>query len=750
MKNSKISFYLNKALTFCYYALFIFTPLLMTSVTSELFEFNKTLFIYLVTACVLFLWLSKMILSNKIIIKKTWFDIPILLFLISQILSTIFSIDPHTSLFGYYGRFNGGLLSIICYLILYYGLTSNFPALTENFIEKLLKTTLFSSLVVILWGLPGKFGHDLSCWLFAGEFSNNCWTNQFRPAERLFSTLGQPNWLGAYLAINFFIGLYFFLKHKDWKYYVLNSIYLILNFTVILFTRSRSSLLAVMVGLFLIFIYLVIKHQLFKTGHAFDLLKRYVLLLVVFAFPILIFKTGVQTIDKYLDINTYTKIFNTKKAVSNKTTSSITTVTTAPEFSSDVTESGDIRKIVWAGAIDIGKQYPILGTGVETFAYSYYFVRPKEHNLTSEWDYLYNKAHNEFLNYFATTGFVGIGTYLLMIVAVIFYAILNIKDQISKIQFKNNKERKEYYKNIDQSDQRELLAVCLIVSYFTILITNFFGFSTTTINLFFYLIPVLLIIGFQLTDENGLKLSEEKISLNQKIYLTVNLLLSLYFIVYIGRYWLADVNYAKGDNYYKVGNYQEAGKYLDQALKLKYEHVYEDKYSYVLANLAFLSAYQKQADLSTQFMKLADQYNLDSLNASPENVLYWKTKAKNTYLYYQITQNISYIQQGVEALLKAQKLAPTDPKIPYSLAIFYSLMADNSKDQTLKSQYQNSTLEQINKTIFLKSNDHGYYLLKAQFLKKFGQREEARKTLNFILQRFNPHDEEVKKELNTL
>ena len=37
-----------------------------------------------------------------------------------------------------------------------------------------------------------------------------------------------------------------------------------------------------------------------------------------------------------------------------------------------VTESGDIRKIVWQGAIELWKQYPILGTGVENFAYSYY------------------------------------------------------------------------------------------------------------------------------------------------------------------------------------------------------------------------------------------------------------------------------------------------------------------------------------------------------------------------------------------
>ena len=48
------------------------------------------------------------------------------------------------------------------------------------------------------------------------------------------------------------------------------------------------------------------------------------------------------------------------------------------------TASSEIRKIVWEGAIDIWKHYPLFGSGVETFAYSYYNFRPESHNLVSE------------------------------------------------------------------------------------------------------------------------------------------------------------------------------------------------------------------------------------------------------------------------------------------------------------------------------------------------------------------------------
>ncbi len=39
------------------------------------------------------------------------------------------------------------------------------------------------------------------------------------------------------------------------------------------------------------------------------------------------------------------------------------------------TESGEIRKIVWKGALEVFRNNSVFGTGVETFAYSYYNYR---------------------------------------------------------------------------------------------------------------------------------------------------------------------------------------------------------------------------------------------------------------------------------------------------------------------------------------------------------------------------------------
>ncbi|PIY70815.1 hypothetical protein COY88_03595 [Candidatus Roizmanbacteria bacterium CG_4_10_14_0_8_um_filter_35_28] len=652
---------INKILQFLYCLLFLLTPLIMLPNTSELFEFNKMLFIYLITVLIAFFWLLKMIFAKKIIFNKTPLDAAIFLFLLSQVLSTVFSIDRHTSLFGYYGRFNGGLLSILSYIILFYGFVSN-----QVDFKKILKISLLSSILVILWGLPGKFGHDLTCLIFMKRFDNLCWsteTNVFNPAERMFSTLGQPNWLGAYLAINFFIGIYFLINQyqiSKIKNIYLPAIYLLLNFLTILFTKSRSALISVVIGLLIFFVYRyfsLIKKILIK--YKFFLL----LICIIFLFSIFYFRN-------------YFPISNNHSPTSNPS----------------VTESLDIRKIVWKGAIDLGRKYPLFGTGVETFAYSYYFVRPKEHNLTSEWDFIYNKAHNEYLNYLATTGFIGLGSYLLLIFSFIYYSlkISNFKFQISN-QFQNPKYP------------------FLLLAWLTILITNFFGFSTTTINLFFYLIPAFIVSLRGTSEASDEAISSKNLNVYQWGVLFLLLSSTLYLLFSISIYWLADSYYAKALQYLnpQSNSYQQAVYDLERAYSLRKEPVYADRLSTALAYLSVLASYQKEKEIAKKLVTTSQYYNEMSLKSSPANILYWKTKVKNQLLFYQSTLDKKELHKGIESLNQAVKLSPNDPKLFYYLSFFYQTLV--LEDQALRN---------INRSIELKPNYQEAIDFKTELLKK--------------------------------
>lgn len=198
---------LDTAIRWSFYLLFALVPLIMWPSTFELFEFNKMWFVFGLSIFIAFLWGSKMIALKRFEIRRTPLDIPLALFLISQIISTIFSMEPHTSLWGYYSRFNGGLLSTVAYIFLYYAFATNLVRKlgdenedSKPFSYKILIASMLSGIAVTLWGLPSHFGADPTCLLFRGSLDVSCWTEQFQPTVRIFSTLGQPNWMGTFLA----------------------------------------------------------------------------------------------------------------------------------------------------------------------------------------------------------------------------------------------------------------------------------------------------------------------------------------------------------------------------------------------------------------------------------------------------------------------------------------------------------------------------------------------------------------------
>jgi O-antigen ligase len=720
---------ISKIIRYLYYILFFLTPLLMYSKTSEIFEFNKIIFIYIMTVLIVSAWLIKMVYSSNKTIPRSIFFWIVGCFLLTQILSTLFSIDQHTSIYGYYGRFNGGLLSIIAYLLLFFVFVCEFSL---DLFMKLLRVSLLSSLAVMLWGLPGKFGHDLSCGIFTGSFTNSCWTDQFRPEERMFSTLGQPNWLGAYLAIHFFIGMYFYFKKvaaekgKKIKEHLMDLpsllflTYLTFNFIFILFTRSKTALVAVGVGIVGFSIFCAVEF-IIKRSFGIYLIKKGVFIIGLCVLSVLIFKTGSAQIDSWL---TFSK--DTRTTISN-----IQKPSSAVPSSSGVTDSFDIRKIVWKGAWELTKDYPLFGTGVETFAYSYYFARPVEHNYTSEWDFLYNKAHNEYLNYLATTGFLGGGTYLVMIGFVCYLFIKKILQLMRQIDG-----------NESENDNETLLVVCLFLAYITILVTNFTGFSTTTVSLFFYILPA-FIIGNPDGIQGELK---NKLSFMDLSAVIMTGTLAVWGVFFFFQYWRADIAYQAAVNEYRTGRYSAAAYDLLEVLKYHYEHVYEDKAALAIAGAAIN---EEDPTSAHNLILLSQDYNRKSIQASPLNTLYWRTQGNINFNFYQVTLDKEYLVNGLKAYQKAQEIAPTDPRMAYTVGLYALQLFDVEKDPALKQRYAELTEKSVNRAINLKPDYTDAYELKAKLYSKTGKKESAKILYEELLKK-DPTNQDLKKNLEEL
>ncbi len=789
----------NKVIEYSFYALFFFVPLALTNSNSELFELTKMWLTWGLTIIIATAWICKMILQRRIHIQKTPLDIPLALFLLSQVISTIFSLDSRISLWGYYSRFNGGLLSLASYVFLYYAFVSNVfnnkraeesspgqfrlsffaGAISTGFLGFFLtlasKTPFFlissvvisfflfvlayrarplyrvfyiclvSGLLVVLWGLPSHFGNDPTCLLFRQAFDVSCWTEAFRPTIRIFSTLGQPAWLAAYLAVLLLpVIAYFTYLSVQEKPLTKPRLYLLVAYWLLLvlfyldltFAGTRAGFMAFWAANLFFWTLVFIKCLLAKTDKR-VWLKSFLITNITFLLITFFFGLPIGQLQKYTFPNLLSSL--TQSVFAQETgqgkQKQQATEPAPGSLDSGITDSGKIRLLVWRGAIDIWKANPLFGSGVETYAFAYYKHRPAEHNMTSEWDYLYNKAHNEYLNYLATTGTFGFGTYVLM--SLWFFVVVG---------------KKMYQERKNALDRNSIITISLLGAYIAIVISNFLGFSVVIINIFLFLIP-----AFVFAPEHMLRSKHEVSSVKKHTdFLPVSgfqwmgiVLMSLfacYLLILLITFWRADRAYALGYNLDRVGDYQGAYARLKQAVALRSsEPVFKDEYAYNNIALA-LSLYQaNQATTAASLAQTAIALNNEIVTNYPNNLLFWKNRVRIFYALGQL--DAKYLPTAVQAIQKAHELAPTDAKISYNLGVI--LEQAGQTEQAVKA---------LEETIKLKPDyQDAYYalgLLYRQLATDGGQtvvkpdmQEKAIQTMRFVLDKLNPKNQQVINEL---
>jgi len=156
----------NKIIKISIYLLVFLLPLFWLPFTFEAFEFNKQYLLFFLVSLAFFAWIAKMALVDKEIkFKRTPLDIPVLAFLFLAVISTIFSVDRISSLFGFFGRFSDGLIGLLSLGVLYFLITNNTQINIDKNTDKhrlsvsgMLKAFLWSSLFVILFSYLSIFG----------------------------------------------------------------------------------------------------------------------------------------------------------------------------------------------------------------------------------------------------------------------------------------------------------------------------------------------------------------------------------------------------------------------------------------------------------------------------------------------------------------------------------------------------------------------------------------------------------------
>jgi putative inorganic carbon (hco3(-)) transporter len=706
--------YLRLGIIFIIQALFLITPLIWTAETSELFEFPKMLWVYAlaVMAGGLFIW--RMALNRRWLIRRTLLDWVLLFFLGSQVLSTMFSIDTHTSIFGYYSRFHGGLLSTLAYLTLYYTAVSTF---SKREVWLTVRSILGGAVIGALYAFPEHFGYSPSCLMITGNFDVACWVQDVQ--TRVFGTFGQPNWLAAYLiAVGFLplsLGFDWFtrqetvaakfrgvvkkvkgdVKQIDERQFKLigYGLVFLLFASVLMFTKSRSGLLGFSLGFGILgagLIYLYRQAWKQPLGLIAGAGVTITLLFFIFGGPV------TTQLTNLLDGG-------------GEPVAEQTEAVGGTQLEVGGTESGTIRRIVWQGAVDLFKKYPLFGSGVETFAYGYYNVRPVEHNLVSEWDFLYNKAHNEFLNILSTTGLVGLISYLSIMGAFTYLVVRG---------FLNNR----------LGTRERLLGLALLSGFWALAVSNFFGFSTVPVALVFFLFPALAGVALAESEAEEAMVKPRPVDGGEWIIGGIILVVVMVLLGQVYRLYAADKAYAKGKKFADADRLAQAIPFLQEAsVKLKNEPVYTEQLSLVAAKAAAVLQQSEQATEAAQMARQAAALSDKTMSLNKVHLNYYKTRARVFVYLSQV--NPQYIETARDALVEALRLAPTDAKILYNLALLYDQTGD---DETALQLYE--------ETIKLKPNYEGARMSLAQFYQKIEEPELAAEEYRYVLENLNPQN----------
>ena len=365
----------------------IVTPLIImpTSIFADYFYLPKISFIYMMIVIISAIHLMS---PEKKRIELDSATKLLLIYLGLVILATIFSIDPLKSIMGA-NRREEGLITIISYGFLFL-----FAKTYYQFRPWHLKGIIVTSFLVAIYAFIQYFGYDfIPRDMFRRGHNWDTW---------VFSTIGNPNFLGSYLLLHISIFIYLFLEKKKMIFFWMATL---LQATIVI-TLTRGVWLGFMV---LLIIYLIYSIKNKKS------IIEYVLMIALFG--IITFSLNYSSDGEYTERFASIKYETEEVSIKND----------------NYQRSGSSRIYVWLKTSEMILERPLLGHGLETMDPMFMIRYKDDMRETIGGVVRFDRAHNEYLHIAFSSG----------IPALIFYLSFLGACLISGI--KKGKENKYYY-----------------------------------------------------------------------------------------------------------------------------------------------------------------------------------------------------------------------------------------------------------------------------------------------------------------
>lgn len=239
----------------------------------------KFFMILILTAAIL----TGFFIKKSLFLPKKDLIVLFVIFIISNLVPGFYSGNLSTSLIGIYPFYSSSVLAFSCYMVIFFYMIN----IDHRWIKKLLSLVIFSMVFVSLYGILQFLDLDLLSW-------------KGNSHPRVWSTLGNPNFLAGYLVLTIPVAICFFLESG--KLFYLISV--LLGSITLLLTSSRGGFIAFVLSL------IFLGFSLYKNNTVkMNLRKICLFMLIVFLF------FGIFNFRSFLSVlKRYRSIFDLKEA----------------------------------------------------------------------------------------------------------------------------------------------------------------------------------------------------------------------------------------------------------------------------------------------------------------------------------------------------------------------------------------------------------------------------------------------------
>ncbi|MFH1347300.1 MAG: tetratricopeptide repeat protein [Candidatus Margulisiibacteriota bacterium] len=550
------------------------------------FSGTKTTWMRVFGSLILGVWAIKLIITRQHRFIRTPLDWPVLSFLLCTTVATLSSVHVYTSFVGFYGRYEG-LTSWYLFGLFFFVVTNYIRSFEQ--IKRIIVTVVSAATLMAVYSVIQR--HAIDPYMWGGVVT---W-------QRVIGTIGQPNFLAAYMLLAFFLILALFLLNKkaasaeiDWDdqllpigYFIVGQAtflamiyrleahsfllwyfgFIVITASALLFTfsyqRLHPRIFNVILGLSLVLIYISILYTQSRGGYL-GLFAGLVLFGIVagrkcifaswkkiaaLGFLIVLISGVTMSQSQFSPFRRFTSEISTKKVVVDEEDSieedSIKEERTESKL--ELKGAAGSRGETWISAFRIIADNPFFGIGPEVLKMVFPRYETELFRFKEAFHVKQDRCHNETFDVSVTKGLVGFLVFVWLLFTVFRVGLVKSKTV---------------------GDADKLLLAGSLSAILAFLVQNQFSFGVVAITSLFWITwAMVMVIGDEgrVTKDEGRKFSW----LDIPWFAVAMVALVVSFLIYISFFsFRGDVWFKSGKTKMQGGDFKAAAEDFERSLKV--------------------------------------------------------------------------------------------------------------------------------------------------------------------------------------